>query len=197
MDAIAVRPEMTMPAAEAAHLRAAYAEAGVILEYGSGGSTVIAAEMTGKTVFAVEKDRRWIGKMREWLIGHPGTSTIHFHLADIGPTRRWGRPKDEAQWRSYAGYPLDVWDRPDFVHPDVVLIDGRFRVGCFLATILRIARPVTVLFDDYRPRKSYRAVEEWFAPQAMIGRMAHFDVSPVALNPACLRRMFDLMQDPT
>ena len=48
------RPELTLPEAEAALLRETYDRAGVILEYGSGGSTVLAAEQPGKTVPSVE-----------------------------------------------------------------------------------------------------------------------------------------------
>ena len=195
MDAM-TRPDLTMPEAEAEVMRAAYAAAGVILEYGTGGSTLLAAEMSGKTVFAVESDRRWLSMMRGWLAAHPGASPVHLHQADIGATRRWGHPRNETRWRQYADYPLGVWERDDFLHPDVVLIDGRFRVGCFLATILRITRPVTILFDDYLPRLAYRAVEEWFAPVAITGRMARFQVSPGALDPARLRHVIALMQEP-
>lgn len=42
-----------MPPAEAEALRMAYEEAEVILEYGSGGSTVVAAELPGKHVTSV------------------------------------------------------------------------------------------------------------------------------------------------
>jgi predicted RNA methylase len=196
MDKARTRPELTLPVTETAALSAAYAAAGVILEYGTGGSTLLAAEMPGKTVFAVESDRRWLAMMRDVIAGHACASPVHLHLADIGATRRWGHPRKEVRWRQFADYPLGVWDRDDFRHPDVVLIDGRFRVGCFLATILRIKRRVTVLFDDYVRRPSYRAVEEWCTPAAMEGRMARFEVAPMTLDPADLRRVIALMQEP-
>lgn len=177
-------------------MQAAYAGAGTILEYGSGGSTVLAAGMAGKRVFSVESDRKWLRRMKEWFAGNPPLADVQLHWADIGPTKRWGVPKDEGGWRNFADYPLSVWDRPDFVQPDVVLIDGRFRVGCFLATIFRLARPAMVLFDDYRPRRAYRAVEAFFAPVEVIGRMARFQVTPVRLEAADLRTVMALMQDP-
>ena len=52
------RPTLTLPEAEAALITAAYDKAEVILEYGSGGSTVLAADL-GKKVVAVESDRDW------------------------------------------------------------------------------------------------------------------------------------------
>jgi hypothetical protein len=193
---LAEAPVLTLPAAEAAALQEAYAAAQVILEYGSGGSTVMAAGMPGKTVFSVESDRRWLRKMRGWFAENAPAATVRLHWADIGPVRRWGIPKDDSAIRQWPGYPLSVWDRKDFVHPDVVLIDGRFRVGCLLATLLRITRPVTVLFDDYVPRKRYRVAEEFAEPVARIGRMARFEVAPRPLQGPDLLRVIGLMLDP-
>ncbi len=180
------RPSLHMPEPEAEALRAAYARAAVILEYGAGGSTVMAAEMAGKTIFAVESDTAWIARLQEWFAAHPPRSAVHMHRADIGPTREWGHPLDERAFRRWPDYPLSVWDRPDFAHPEVVLIDGRFRVACLLSVLFRITRPVTVLFDDYRDRRPYHRVEEMMRPAEMIGRMARFELSPTPVPPARL-----------
>ena len=190
-------PRLTLPAAEAAALREAYEGAKVILEYGSGGSTVLAAGLEGRVVFSVESDRAWVRMMRRWFRENPPAASVHLHWADIGPVRRWGIPRNAESFRKWPGYALSVWDRADFVQPDVVLIDGRFRMGCFVATLLRLARPAVVLFDDYFTRRRYRAVEEFAAPVAQIGRMARFEVAPVAPQAADLRRVIDLMLDPT
>ena len=150
------RPELTLPEAEATRLTAAYEAAGVILEYGSGGSTVMAAEMPGTAVFAVESDADWAEMMRGWFAANPPAegSSVEMIWSDIGPTREWGYPADRSGWRRYARYPLEVWDRGDFRQPDVVLVDGRFRTGCALAAAFRSVRPVTVFVDDYRRRGS-------------------------------------------
>lgn len=185
-----------MPAQEAAALATAYRAASVILEYGSGGSTVMAGEMAGKTIFAVESDRGWLRRMQDWFAANPPASPVTLHWGNIGETRKWGHPKGEGDWRRFADYPLSVWDRPDFRHPDVVLVDGRFRAGCLLATALRALRPVVVMFDDYGPREAYRAVERFVAPAAMVGRMARFEVAPMRLDTADLRAVMTLMQEP-
>jgi hypothetical protein len=171
------RPEVSMPEAEAAALRAAYEDADCILEYGAGGSTVLAAEL-GRRVFTVESDADWVARLERWFAVHVPAGEVALHHADIGPTRDWGHPVDEAAVKRWPSYALSVWDRADFGHPDVVLVDGRFRVACLLATAFRIRRPVTVLFDDYGRRKHYHAVEELLRPAAMIGRMARFELSP-------------------
>jgi hypothetical protein len=176
--AVLERPGLTMPPAEAAALAAAYGDAATILEYGSGGSTVLAAGMPGKTIFSVESDAAWVAMMQAWFAANPPASDPTLHHADIGPTRDWGHPVDDTGIRRWPGYALSVWDRPDFRHPDVVLVDGRFRVACLLATAFRITRPVTALFDDYAGRRTYHGVEEFLRPSALIGRMARFDLVP-------------------
>jgi len=194
-----IRPELTLPAAEAAHLRAAYAGAEVILEYGSGGSTVVAAEMPGKTVISVESDKDWAQMMRDWFVQSPPAdgTTVNVIWSDIGPTKAWGFPSDQSGWTRYAQYPLAVWDLETFRQPDVVLVDGRFRVGCAMATALRTTRPVTLLFDDYVPRKQYHRIEQFIgAPRRVIGRMAEFEVVPMPLRPEMLLTTIEMMQRP-
>jgi hypothetical protein len=58
--------------------------------------------------------------------------------------------------------------------PDLILIDGRFHIACFLASIL-LAKPGTIiLFDDYFDRPNYHVVEKYIKPSAKAGRMAEF-----------------------
>jgi hypothetical protein len=59
------------------------------------------------------------------------------------------------------------------------LIDGRFRAACFVTVFLRITQPVTVLFDDYRPRPKYHIVEKFSKPDEYVGRMAVFRLEPI------------------
>jgi hypothetical protein len=112
-------------------------------------------------------------------------------LADIGPTKEWGHPVDDRAWKRFARYPLEVWDMPDFAHPDVVLVDGRFRVGCALAAAFRITRPTALFFDDYANRRDRFAELEGFigAPVRIVGRMAQFDLVPQAVPAARLLRI--------
>lgn len=174
------RPFLTMPELEAEALGAAYRGAKVILEYGSGGSTALAVDM-GKTVFSVESDAIWFANMQAYFAGRPEKGAVTLHHANIGPTKKWGMPAGTDAFRRFPDYALSVWDLPGFVHPDVVLIDGRFRPACLLATAFRITRPVTVLFDDYTERAAYHGIEQMIKPKAFHGRMAEFAVVPTAV----------------
>lgn len=175
------RPVITLPPDEEAAVRRYYAQAQVILEYGSGGSTVIAAELPGKTIFSVESDVKWLGGMQSYFAANPPASLPLMHHGKIGRTKAWGFPQSEEHFRKWPGYPLSIWDLPEFVHPDVVLIDGRFRAACFLTTLFRCTRPLTLLWDDYIDRPAYHEVESLLKPVEMIGRMARFDVVPMPI----------------
>lgn len=175
-------PVLTLPPEEAKALRRAYAEANVILEYGSGGSTMLAAAMPGKTIFSVESDVNWAASMAARFQKNPPQAHVVLHPVDIGPTGPWGKPVDHSGWKSYHHYPLSVWDRTDFQHPDLILIDGRFRVACFITAALRISKPVIVLWDDYSVRRAYQEVERVIRPAAMYGRMAKFELEPMKLS---------------
>ncbi|UYV39151.1 hypothetical protein N4R57_09180 [Rhodobacteraceae bacterium D3-12] len=191
------RPELTLPAAEAEAVRAAYAAADTILEYGSGGSTVLAGEMPGKRVFSVESDKGWAEMMTGWFADNKPAAKVRVIHADIGPTVEWGHPEDDRAWKRYAKYPLAVWEGDRMGQPDVVLVDGRFRLGCVLATAFHTQKPVPLLFDDYAQRKHYHVIEEVVgAPQEIIGRMARFEIHPMAVPVERLAWVIKVMTHP-
>lgn len=168
----------SMPEAETACLTEAYTNARVILEYGSGGSTRLGSQMPGKYILSVESDRDWARNLRREIAASKPRSPVTIYHADIGVTADWGRVVDERGWRQYHRYPNSIWDEPFFRHPDVILIDGRFRVACLMTAVLRIERPVLVLFDDYEDRTKYQLAEAVVRPQRLVGRMAEFRLEP-------------------
>lgn len=176
-------PKLTMPPEEAETVRAAYGAARVILEYGSGGSTLIAADLPDVQVFSVESDADWLAMMKRWFEANPPRAQVRLHHADIGPTKAWGNPVNNRRVGRWPGYPNSVWDRPDFRQPDTVLIDGRFRLACFLTVALRTAAPVRVLWDDYIDRPAYHAAERLSPIVAHHGRMVEFLLEPQTLAP--------------
>lgn len=190
-------PELHSPDEEAAVIKAMYDEAKVILEYGSGGSTVLAASMPGKLVFSVESDAAWALRLQIRIdeANLPSPATVH-HV-DIGPTGAWGRPTGPDDWEKFWRYPVSVWDAPFFRHPDVVLIDGRFRTACFMTTLFQIKRPVTILFDDYVHRPDYHGIEEFCRPSQTVGRMAVFEAHPDMLKREHLSTFMDLFNRAT
>lgn len=171
-------PVLTLPPEEADRVRAAYSSGTCILEYGSGGSTWLAASMRGKQVISVESDLAWASDLQAKIdaAGLPSpTRVVH---VDIGATTDWGKPTEVERYADFPAYPLSVWNDEVGISPDTILIDGRFRVACFLATLLHTQRAATVLFDDYYDRPKYHVVERYARPVRRIGRMAEFHVIP-------------------
>ncbi|PJE25840.1 hypothetical protein SAMN06297129_2365 [Pseudooceanicola antarcticus] len=185
------RPELTFPEAEGQAVALAYSRAKAILEYGSGGSTVMAAEM-GKTVTSVESDGNWARMMRAYFEANPPRGQVEVIHAEVGPTREWGHPVDDRDWRRFAAYPLGIWQEGRLAtQPDVVLVDGRFRTGCVLATAFNITQPVTLLLDDYRKREQYHEIEDFVGQPTLIGRLAVFEINPM---PVPSDRLLDVIR---
>jgi hypothetical protein len=173
------RPYLTFPTEVGDFVTEEYAKAETILEYGSGGSTVLASEMPGKSVFSVESDKQWAFNIAAYLEECSQTLSLpKVHYVDIGPTKAWGHPVNESAWRRFHHYPLEIWQDKDLGNPTIVLIDGRFRAACFFATCMSIDAPTRILFDDYSHREHYHVVENIIKPTKLVGRMAVFDAQP-------------------
>jgi hypothetical protein len=190
------KPVLTFPEAVSDWVREHYAAATVILEYGTGGSTVMASEMPGKTIFSVESDKKWCANIQTYLDAAQPASAVTLHHVNVGETKKWGAPVTDKAWRQFHRYPLSVWDLPEFVAPDLVLIDGRFRAACLLAVLLRTEKPVTVLFDDYKDRVQYEKIERWVQPSEIRGRMAKFDFGPFEFPRKDMTDIFRIFTKP-
>lgn len=157
-----------------------YANATALLEYGSGGSTLAAAEL-GKTVVTTESSAVWLvelmGAYTEKKL--PG-EIIPIHV-DIGETAGYGEPVNEDKWKGWPRYATKPWRyvKEHQLDVDLVLVDGRFRVASFIASCVKTTRPVKILFDDYADRPHYHVVEKIAQPEKIVGdRMAVFEIEP-------------------
>lgn len=171
------------------HLSKRYTQAGVILEYGPSETTMLAAQQPGKFIQCVESDPDWAMELRSDLDQMKTRSPVIIHAADIGPVGPWGRPLAPTQWAKFHHYPVEVWDQPFFQHPDLVLINGRFRSACFATVCLRITQPVRLLFDNYFDRPQYHDVEALAKPTKRIDRMAEFKLEPRSFSPEEFTRL--------
>ncbi len=171
-------PVMWFPPAEKHFVQTCYKMADSILEYGSGGSTVFAARETRARVVSVESDRKWAADLAAHLITEGiDRPDVVVRWCDIGRTRGWGQPAEAGRWGQFHTYPLLPWSIAGF-SPELVLIDGRFRMACLAAVMLHCQRPTTVLFDDYARRPAYHAVERVVPLKSLVGRMARFEIEP-------------------
>lgn len=153
-------------------------------EYGLGASTLWVDRNTDACIIGVDTSAEWVTRTRAAL-NRPGHDLRH---VDVGPVAKWGRPRSYKKRRNFIRYVDGPWTGP--AKPDVVLIDGRFRVACFL-TCLGTADPGTVIvFDDYTQRPIYHLVEEVLRPEAVNDRQAMF-VVPEDLDTPAIERLRD------
>lgn len=186
----------SMPAAAVARLKELMAASECYLEYGTGGSTFMASDLGVPMTVCVESDSGWLSTLESHLEGSPG-QRILIH-ADIGPTQAWGHPVDDRKWRDWRLYPLGAWDvcRQRSLSPDLILVDGRFRVACFYASLLNAKAGARILFDDYIDRPKYHRVEALLTFETAHDRTAEFVVPTLLDHHAVWRALVDAINDP-
>jgi len=142
------------------------------LEYGSGASTKRAlAHQQLRSIVSVESDPQYAKDAllpEEEVKEAMSSGRLKFYFPNIGPTVEWGVPGDlshQHQWPLYAMCPYEHSSAPD-----LILIDGRFRVACGLMVALKHLSS-TVLVHDY-DRPQYKILEEFFELEAMAERLA-------------------------
>lgn len=193
---ISERPHM--PEASVAYLESRLKISKCYLEYGSGGSTRMAAAIGVPRVFSVESDKHFAEAVRLAAAKEKGGSTIFVHTADVGETGAWGMPTSTEAAKLWPDYALGIWKfiSKAKASPDLVLIDGRFRVACFLASVMSTRPGTQILMDDYVGReKRYSRVEAIVPLKQTVSRMAVFETpesyDPRALAEALARAVLD------
>ena len=139
-------------------------------EYGVGASTNWVYANTDKPIIANETSPVWA----EQVLAGKDRSRIDLELVDLGPLGKWGWPKSYARRAHFETYCSSIWRRG--AKPDLVLVDGRFRVCCFLTSVLEGGPGLRLLFDDYTNRPRYHVVEELVPVRERCGRQAFFEV---------------------
>lgn len=117
-------------------------------------------------------------------------SKLHAYHGDLGMSGDWGFPLNNESSEKWPLYSAGVWATllRENARPDLILIDGRFRVACFLASCWFAKEGTVILFDDYQDRPHYHVVERHIKPSLQVGRMALFKKEGV-LSEALLADM--------
>lgn len=133
-------------------------------EFGTGGSTLLAVEAAFETIVGVESDPAWATAVREHaaVAPHVASGRASILHADLGPVGEWGTPRREnvALYPRYLGTMWAEWARRA-AFPDLVLVDGRFRIACALSVALLAAAqspaepPLVLVHDVTSARPQY------------------------------------------
>jgi hypothetical protein len=161
------------------------ADATAYAEFGMGASTVWVANHTRLPMVSVDTHPGWVSAVAADL---DRTTDVHLLHVDVGPLGQWGTPVDYSGRAGFLPY-VEAPFTTD-VRPDLVLVDGRFRVACLLTTLLRTPAGTNVVVDDYVDRPHYHVVEDVVPRHADNGRQAHF-VVPDGLDTAAVTSLRD------
>lgn len=146
------------------------------LEYGSGSSTCYFSKYDNLNIISVESDSFYAKAVRESVSDNSKVKVID---SVTGITGYWGYPILFANngmkgWK-YVNTPWRILGEE--YQPDVVLIDGRYRVACAMNILLRAANKfkVTIMIDDYQGREEYIYFEKYCKLIRMVDRLAFFE----------------------
>lgn len=156
------------------------AECSSYLEYGAGSSTVLACQL-GKPCVSVDSDKLFLAAVANHV---PEDSPYKPHLlhADVGVITEWGyplfrnpSPRRTKSWSAYAELPWQAHYIPNKSFPDLVLVDGRFRVASALTSAVHLdGRDYELLVDDYIDRPWLKPIERFLELKSIQGRVASF-----------------------
>jgi hypothetical protein len=192
-------PEMMLRIMRGGHRR--------YLEFGVGGSTLMATRSGLQSVVAVDSDSHWV----DAVLKHPEIDAairdgrVDIRHADIGPVTQWGYPRDLGHiqsWPTYIATAWDAWSERNEM-PDLIFVDGRFRVACCLSVVLVAASgsyptdDLRVLLHDVGPdRPYYDDVFGFFDVVESVNTLRVMEIKP-GITGSCamsmlLRHQFDL-----
>jgi hypothetical protein len=143
----------------------------VYAEYGMGASTIAAQEFKNLFIYSVDSDKNWVTNLK---YNTKNERHLLKHI-DLGDVLNWGMPKDYSKRENIKKYLNFPWEQNKL--PDFVLIDGRFRVACFLTSLKNCKSGTIIIFDDYLERHHYHIVEKFIKPKRLFGKQAIFEVS--------------------
>lgn len=158
-----------------------------LLEFGCGGSSVVAAKHIAKIV-SVDSDPAWLRN----VAAEPAMAGCYFtpFHADIGPTGAWGYPVGDGRMRDWPRYHAAIW-RALSGSPDVVLVDGRFRVACLLQSLIHGRPDALLLCHDFWNRPHYQSVLRHVDVVARADTLAVLRAKPRLDGKAVLHDLFD------
>ena len=149
-------------------------EATLYGEYGCGESTNWVLGNTNLKVFAVDTSEEWVKQVKSSNVHSDSKLDIKF--IDLGEIGEWGTPIGYGQRDDFSKYTDWIWQQSET--PDCVLVDGRFRVCCFLTSLKNAEQGTRIIFDDYVDRPYYHIVEKYVEREEICGRQCLFIVPP-------------------
>lgn len=143
-------------------------------EYGCGGSTILACQVPNiLKITTVESNLAFLNELLNsspCLVDSYLNKRVEAVYADIGPISEFGIPSDFTRINNWPSYPEAVLLSQNYhteARPDLVLVDGRFRVASALNALLVLDPPTEtsrggiLAIHDFFTRPGYYIVLEY------------------------------------
>ena len=168
----------------------------IYLEFGCGGSTAIAARQKVKKLYSIETDAEWISKCQSHseianMISLGRAKIIHI---DIGRLRRWGKPATKDRQFIWVAYSAGVWQELTEL-PNLILVDGRWRVACALQALWRCGDNARILVHDWNQRERYHELLEFADIDKHVGSLVSLVPKPDRDRGLIAMRALDRVSD--
>ena len=142
-------------------------------EYGCGKSTEYMYKKSNASIFSVDTSKEWAAKTLN-LSKDSNRERLNVKWIDVGDVADWGYPISFQKKQNFVKYANWFWEFG--LKPDLVVIDGRFRILCFLTSIKFASIGTQIIFDDYTNRPFYHVAEDFLKIKNTCGRQALFEV---------------------
>lgn len=130
----------------------------------------------------IDSDRWFLNQVKKQIRKSGTYSPSHqrYEFRNIGRTGRWGfphfvMPAGPRRLRLFARYsdPPSSYATDD--RPDLILVDGRFRLACALKVVRWLkGTNYTLVVDDYQSRIEYHPLSQFAAFENLYGQTAVF-----------------------
>lgn len=151
----------------------------VMLEFGSGGSTIYALTK-GIKVFSIESSFWFICMMKKSIIIRNAIKNhnLFYHYANIGTTKDYAVPLDisrgEIYWKKSIEHILSISSPMTMQYInniDTVFIDERYRVACVLNILLNFKNIQNIVIHDYTNRQQYHILDKFLLKNKEAGTL--------------------------
>lgn len=128
---------------------ALFDQGGQYVEFGVGASTIWLSNHTNAEIHCVDSSKEWI----DFVDARITSQNQQFHHINLGLLGSHGTPNTYDKLENFENYSNSIWSKN--LNPKLVLVDGRFRVACFIKALLNTAPGTYIIFDDYFSRPHY------------------------------------------
>lgn len=151
-------------------LRLELRECKSLIEFGAGGSTLLAIQAEPRKIVSCETDPEYLQKLRLNATVEAAETMGRLQLVhlDVGLTRQWGRPLEVPNREQMMKVFEPIRVNSD---ADTVFIDGRFRVAVAAKSYLYLKDDAKVIIHDFE-RPYYQAVLEFLTLEKQVDRLA-------------------------